>query len=256
GLQLVMPGEIAPAHRHTPVALRLVIESDGGYTSVAGERTWMQPGDFIVTPSWVWHDHGNDGTEPVVWLDVLDVPLIRFLGANFTEHYPEDRHPEERPVNDSLYRYGMNMRPVDYSGGGLASPIFSYPYTRTREALERLKGHSEWDPCHGLKMEFVDPTTGGSAIPTISTFMQLVPEGFETETYRSTDGAVFCVIEGHGTVKIGSGDDQRSFEFGPRDIFCVPCWFPYSIRATEEAVIFSASDRVVQTKLNVWREQR
>jgi len=256
GLQLIMPGEVAPAHRHTPVALRFVIEGKGGYTSVAGERTWMEPGDFIVTPSWAWHDHGHEGQGPFVWMDVLDVPLIRFLGANFTEHYPEERFPEGPPVNDSLHRYGTNMRPVGYRRDQLASPIFSYPYARAREALEQLKRHDEWDPCHGLKMEYIDPTTGGPAIPTISTFLQLLPKGFATQPYRSTDAGVFCVAEGSGSVTIGEGDGAQTFAYTQRDIFAVPCWQRYAIEAQTESVIFSASDRTVQKKLGVWREQR
>jgi len=256
GLQLITPGEIAPAHRHTAVALRFVIEGSGGYTAVAGERTYMEPGDFIVTPSWAWHDHSHEGQGPVVWMDVLDIPLIRFLGANFTEHYAETRYPEGPPVNDSLHRYGTNMRPVGYKRDQLASPIFSYPYARTREALERLKRHSDWDPCHGLKMEYIDPTTGGPAIPSISTFIQLLPKGFTTARYRSTDGAVFCVAEGSGSVTIGDGTAAQTFTYTKRDIFAVPCWQPLSIAADAESVLFSASDRIVQTKLGVWREQR
>ena len=76
GLQLIMPGEIAPAHRHSPAALRFIIEGSGAYTSVNGEKTFMEPGDFVITPSWTWHDHGHEGTEPVVWLDGLDIPWL------------------------------------------------------------------------------------------------------------------------------------------------------------------------------------
>lgn len=256
GLQVITPGEVAPAHRHTPVALRFVMEGTGGYTAVEGERAWMEPGDFIVTPSWAWHDHGHEGEGPFIWLDVLDVPTIRFLGANFTERYPQERFPQGPPVNDSLHRFGTNMRPVDYTRERPGSPVFSYPYARTREALERLKQHSEWDPYHGLKMEYIDPTTGGPAIPTISTFIQLLPKDFATETYRSTDGGVFAVAEGTGTVTIGTGDAVQRFRYTKRDIFAVPCWAPYSIVADEESVFFSASDRIVQTKLGIWREQR
>lgn len=87
GLQLILPGEIAPSHRHTQSALRFIVEGRGAYTAVNGERTTMHPGDFIITQSWTWHDHGNaetvDGGEPVVWLDGLDIPLLRFLDAGF-----------------------------------------------------------------------------------------------------------------------------------------------------------------------------
>lgn len=256
GLQIITPGEVAPAHRHTPVALRFVIEGQGGYTAVAGERTYMEPGDFVITPSWAWHDHGHEGSGPFVWMDVLDVPLIRFLGANFTEHYPDERFPEGPPENDSLHRYGANMRPIGYSREGLASPIFSYPYARTREALERLKRDTEWDPCHGLKMEYIDPTTGGPAIPTISTYIQLLPAGFRGAPYRSTESTVFCVVEGAGTVTVGEGDAEERLDFAKHDIFAVPSWLPYTLNAAEESVIFSASDRIVQAKLGVWRERR
>ncbi len=119
-----------------------------------------------------------------------------------------------------------------------------------------MKLHDEWDPCHGLKMEYIDPTTGGPAIPTISTYIQLLPKGFVTETYRSTDGAVFAVAEGTGSVTVGDADAAETLQFSKRDIFAVPCWAPYSIRAEEETVLFSASDRIVQTKLGVWREER
>ena len=89
GLQLILPGEFARTHRHTAAALRFIVEGENTYTAVAGERCYMRPGDFIVTPSWAWHEHRNEGREPTIWLDVLDVPLIRFLGAGFSEHYPE-----------------------------------------------------------------------------------------------------------------------------------------------------------------------
>src|SRR5213082_583913 len=86
GLQLILPGEIAPSHRHSQSALRFIVEGSGAYTAVDGERTTMVPGDFIITPSWTWHDHGNESDVPVVWLDGLDIPLIRFLDAGFAEN--------------------------------------------------------------------------------------------------------------------------------------------------------------------------
>src|SRR2546425_6413925 len=116
GLQIIFPGEVAPSHRHTQSALRFVIEGEGAYTAVDGERTTMRPGDFIITPSWTWHDHGNleasDGGQPVVWLDGLDIPIVRFLDAGFAENYPEAMQPVVRPEGVSFARYGHNMMPV------------------------------------------------------------------------------------------------------------------------------------------------
>src|SRR6266853_466057 len=97
GLQLILPGEIAPSHRHSQSALRFVLEGRGAYTAVDGERTTMRPGDFILTPSWTFHDHGNPGGEPVVWLDGLDIPMVAFFDAGFAERYPQEVQPVAKP---------------------------------------------------------------------------------------------------------------------------------------------------------------
>jgi gentisate 1,2-dioxygenase len=256
GLQLIMPNEIAPCHRHSPAALRFVIEGKGAYTSVNGEKSYMEPGDFIVTPSWTWHEHGHEGSEPMVWLDVLDVPVIHLFNATFTEHFPEKRYPESTPPHDTLYRYGMNMLPVTYRRSSNSSPIFSYPYSRSREVLERLKASCELDPCHGLKMAYIDPTTGDTAIPTISTFIQLLPPNFRTQPYRTTSGTVCCVVEGRGSVSVQTAEATETFEYAPRDIFVLPSWQPFVLEAAEESVLFSASDAAMQQKLGIWREHR
>jgi gentisate 1,2-dioxygenase len=256
GLQLVMPGEIAPSHRHTPAALRLILEGDGAYTAVDGEKLPMHVGDFIVTPSWRWHDHGHEGSGPFVWLDVLDLPMVRNACAIFFEEYPDNRYPESRPVEDSLYRFGINMRPAAGSAPAGGPSLLAYPYARTRAALEHLKTDAKWDDCHGLKMEFVDPTTGGPAIPTISTFVQLLPAGFESARYRSTESTIYCVIEGAGKAVVGDGDDREELRYAPRDIFVLPCWHTHAFVADRETVLFSASDRAAQIRLGLWREQR
>src|SRR5437660_10210334 len=128
GLQLIMPGEVAPAHRHSQSALRFIIEGHGAYTAVDGERTAMQPGDFVITPSWTWHDHGNETKEPMVWLDGLDLALVDLLNAVFFEAYGEDRFPAGRPEGDSVARFGSGLLPVDYERRGLTSPILNYTY--------------------------------------------------------------------------------------------------------------------------------
>src|SRR6204780_2323537 len=122
GLQLIMPGEVAPAHRHTQSALRFIIEGHGAYTAVDGERTTMEPGDFIITPSWTWHDHGNEADAPVVWLDGLDIPIIRLLDVSFAEPANAESQTETRPQGDSLARFGANMLPVDWKPTTKSSP--------------------------------------------------------------------------------------------------------------------------------------
>jgi gentisate 1,2-dioxygenase len=255
GLQVIMPGESARSHRHSAAALRFILEGSGAYTSVDGEKCYMEPGDFIITPGWTWHEHGHEGSAPTVWLDVLDVPLHQMLGTLFSEPYEQPTFPERVPPGDSLYRYGMNMLPVEPRRGS-ASPVFSYPYARARAVLEHLRAHSEWDPHHGLRMEYIDPTSGGAAIPTISTFLQLLPQSFTTARYQSTDATIFSVVEGRGTIMAGLEPAMTRFDYEPRDIFVIPSWIPYTIATQEESIIFRASDRVVQQKLGVWRERR
>ena len=134
GLQLILPGEVAPSHRHTQTALRFVVDGEGAYTAVDGERTTMHAGDFIITPSGAWHDHGNVGDEPVIWMDGLDIPLIRQLDAGFAERHPEETQRERRAEGDAMARYGTNMVPLDYAPASLTSPLFAYPYERSRAA--------------------------------------------------------------------------------------------------------------------------
>src|SRR3954464_8853781 len=149
GLQLILPGEIAPSHRHTQSALRFIVEGAGAYTAVDGERTTMHPGDFIITPSWTWHDHGNESDVPVVWLDGLDIPLIRFLDAGFAENDTARSQVVTRAEGTSFAAFGHNMAPVRAASPfGKTSPIFSYPYDRSREALEQLERDApidDWD---------------------------------------------------------------------------------------------------------------
>ena len=252
GLQLIMPGEIAPAHRHSQSALRFIIEGHGAYTAVDGERTLMQPGDFVITPSWTWHDHGNETSEPMVWLDGLDIQLVKLLGASFAEGYPDDTQPVSRPEGDSFARFGHNLLPVDWKPEVKTSPVFNYPYARTREALDALAKNGPADPYHGHKLRYVNPANGEFAMPTIATFVQLLPRGFAGLPYRSTDGTVFVAVEGSGETTIG----DTAFAWEPHDIFVVPSWMPHRHKATDEAVLFSFSDRVVQEKLGLWRESR
>lgn len=252
GLQLILPGEIAPSHRHTQSALRFIVEGEGAYTSVDGERTTMRPGDFVITPSWTWHDHGNETGQPMVWLDGLDLALVDLLNAVFFEAYGEERFPDGPPEGDSLARFGSGLLPVDYERRGLTSPILNYSYARTREALERMSRGGAPDRCHGFKMRYVNPSTGEWAMPTMGTAMQLLPRGFSGTPYRATDSTVFVVVEGSGrTVVTG-----EALEWRRHDVFVVPSWREHHHEAADESMLFSFSDRPVQEKLGLWRERR
>jgi len=251
GLQLILPGEIAPSHRHVQSALRFVIEGTGAYTAVDGERVTMHPGDFIITPSWTWHDHGNPGGEPVVWLDGLDIPMVAFFDSGFLERYAQATQPVSRAEGDSQARYGANLLPLEYEPQSLTTPVFCYRYARTRDALEQLRASGDSHPCHGIKLQYANPATGGYPMPTIGAFVQSLPRGFRGKPYRSTDGAVYCAVEGRGRSRIG----QQAFEWEPNDVFVVPSWSNVRHEADTDAVLFSFSDRPAQKALGLWREQ-
>lgn len=252
GLQLLMPGERARAHRHVASALRFIIEGACAYTAVDGERTLMHPGDFVLTPSWTWHDHGNEGDVPVVWLDGLDIPMVNLFDASFAEEYSETTYPLTRPMGESERLYTGAMLPEDDRPVGPYSPLINYRYARARESLAALAKAAAPDPSHGYKLRYVHPQTGGSPLPTISAALQLLPKGVETAPYRSTDSTVFACAEGQGRSIIG----DFAFDWTPRDIFVVPSWMPVTHRATDESVLFSYSDRAAQERLGLWREKR
>jgi gentisate 1,2-dioxygenase len=185
----------------------------------------MHPGDLILTPSWTFHDHGNPGSAPVVWLDGLDIPIVNFFDSSFAEHLPNEA--------------------TQTSVTSIAS-AFAFPYAPARDALRNKSVH----PCYGAKMEYLKPG-GASVTPTLGAFLQLLPAGFKGEPFRSTDSTVYCVAEGFGLSRVG----DHTFQWSPRDIFVVPSWCSVSHHATEEAVLFSFSDRPVQKALGLWREQ-
>jgi len=229
GLQLILPGEIAPPHRHSQSALRFVMEGRGAYTAVDGEKAWMSPGDFIVTPAMSWHEHGG-GYEPVIWLDGLDVPLVGFLGAGFREELGAPALP-----------------PTEAEG----APAFAWPYRRSRETLVALAAGQDIDPWRGHVLGYRRPD-GRWAMPTLGPTLTLLPQGFRTRPRRSIDGAVATVVEGRVRAIVGG----ETFELGPRDLLALPSWTPVELEALEESVLFAFSDRPVYEALGLWREER
>jgi gentisate 1,2-dioxygenase len=250
GLQIIMPGETAPAHRHMASALRFIVEGEGAYTAVDGERTMMRPGDFVVTPSWVWHDHANIGEQPVIWLDGLDMHIVNLLNASFREELEHERHQISRPDDSSVTEFGQAMVPADYKPNRASSPILNYPYVRARAVLDSLRTHSQPNPCIGYMIKYLNPLSGDWAMPTLATCLRLLPKGFVTRGYRSTDTTVFSVVEGEGRSRVGDAE----FAWSQHDVFVAPSWMLQEHHASSDAVLFSYSDRAVQEKLGLWRE--
>jgi gentisate 1,2-dioxygenase len=239
GLQLIMPGEHAHSHRHTASALRFILEGSGAYTSVDGERLSMKPGDFILTPFWSYHDHGNPGKEPVVWLDGLDIPTVNMFDTSFFEKHEE----HEEHLNHEGHEEGAPEAKF------VETSVMKYPYEPHRDTLAAM-AKGAVDPRHGYKLEYRNSKTGAAVLPTIGAWLQLLPKGFKGQPHRSTDATIFCAVEGHGTSTIG----EKTFSWGPRDIFVAPSWHAVSHQASEESVLFSFSDRPAQLSLGIWRE--
>jgi len=255
GLQLILPGEIAPAHRHSQCALRFVLEGDGAYTSVDGERAIMRQFDLVLTPGGQWHDHGNPSDKAMIWLDGLDIPTVRHFDAGFSEKYPQEQFPTRVVPNDSLNRYGRNMRPLR---GRVADrrpahqPLFYYPYAEWRAALDTLSANStEVDPHLGHALEFLNPADGGDIMPTISAHVRLLPSGFEGRDRRSSDGSIYVVVEGGGEAFI----EGERIALEPRDILAIPSWKTLRFSAHSRMVLFGYSDKACQRKLNLYREE-
>lgn len=224
GLQLILPGETAPPHRHSQWALRFVMEGEGAWTSVDGARIEMKPGDFVITPAWTWHAHGCEGASPVIWMDGLDVPLVGFLGAGFREEPAAGQVP-----GDSAWTGAVH-----------------YPYAPARAAARA----ADLDPHLGRVHRY--GRGGAWAMPTLGPVLRLLPAGFATRRYRSTDGVVAAVVEGRVIAEIG----DRTIEAGPGDVLAVPGWSFHTLCAVQETVLFAFSDRPVHEALGLFREER
>jgi gentisate 1,2-dioxygenase len=249
GLQLIMPGEIAAGHRHSASSIRFILDGENAYTTVEGERTSMSPGDFILTPNWSSHDHGNMTDEPMIWLDVLDVPIINYFETTFCESFDCPTQAVAHRDGDSIAFFGSGVLP-DGAAALKSSPIINYPYARTRPILERLRAAGRVDERHGVRVRYANPTNGEWTMPTMGAHVALLPAGFRGGDYRATDGTIFVCVEGCGSTRVG----DRDFEWRRGDIFVAPPWLRYAHATDVESVLFSISDRPAQEALGIWRE--
>lgn len=267
---LYNPGERAPVHRHTPSASRFVLEGDGGFTVVQGEKLRMSRGDLILTPTGTWHDHGNDGREAVIWVDVLNVPLVESLNAtqfefDYTEQdeqsnsgtpVPKTLQTITQPDDHSQRLYGTGgIKPLFVShrrGPTEHSPLFVYRWSQTRASLERLAAYPG-SPYDGIIFEYVDPTTGGPVMPTMSFRCQMLRPGEATQQHRKTASTVYCVLEGEGSTEI----EGTTIEWSRNDVFTVPGWLWHSHNNAggRPAFLYSVTDEPTMRKLELFREE-
>jgi gentisate 1,2-dioxygenase len=253
-VQGVLPGEIAPAHRHTAGALRFMIEGRGAATIVDGEPCYMEPASLILTPQWCWHDHANETDQPVIWLDVLDVPFIMGIDQWFWEPFPTEVQPRSRPGGGNLKRFGAGIVvPVGPRVHGGPSPLLVYPWDRAEAALAELAEVDKSDG--GVIVEYNNPVTGGPVLPTIACYAHMLRPGGVTRARRTNASAIVHVVRGRGRTIVG--DQKLEWETG--DCLAVPhwTWVRHENRsATEPAFLFSSTDTPILEAFGIYREER
>jgi gentisate 1,2-dioxygenase len=253
-IQYILPGEVATAHRHTPTAFRFIMHGSGCWTTVDGESYEMNAGDLVFTPSWTWHDHTHRGDEPMMWIDVLDISLVRSLHTTFFQDYDRDVQdvaaiPDTsfRARGSGLLRAGRRDTPASP-----VNPLLAYPHARALEALELAKGLPA-DPRDDIIVEYVNPADGGPALSTLGTMRQILRPGFRGIPYRHTGSKVYWVISGSGVTEIGG----VRYAWSTGDFIAVPPWTthhhenPYDA----DACLFRVDDTVTLSKLGLYREE-
>lgn len=249
GVQYLNGHEVAPAHHHTPAALRFVLSGEGVFTLVNGDPVAMGPGDLVLTPSWAWHEHHNTGDEPMAWVDGLDVPLVRYLDAVFFEpgNGEVNAATATRSRSERLYGSAPGIVPADSPHTAPHSALVTYRWADTDRALT-----AQLNPSTGrAAIRFVDPASGRDVMPTMRCEVHRFRAGNQPLTRRRVGSSVGVVFRGSGTVTFG--DDQQ--HIGAGDIFAVPSWTPTSVLADEDLDIFVYSDAPVLEALSLYREE-
>jgi len=256
-VQFLGARERAPAHRHSPAALRFVLEGSGVWTLVNGDPVRMGPGDLVLTPSYSWHEHHNPGDEPMIWFDGLDLPLVRNLDAVFFEPGPDvppayvqvsGSHSEQHYGSAGLAPVGAVPPPTGPPGSGAHSPLLAY---RWAETDARLAAILEVSGRESAIVRYVDPGSGRDIMPTLRAEMHRLRARCRTSTVRTVGSAIWVVYRGSGQTVVG---DQR-FEWGPGDMFVTPSWVPVDHEATEQADLFMLSDTPLIAAAELYRTE-
>ncbi|MEX0426125.1 cupin domain-containing protein [Nocardioides sp. DS6] len=235
-IQYLMPGEDAPEHRHTQHAFRFVVEGSGVWTVVGGDPVPMNRGDFLPQAGWNWHAHHNATSEPMAWIDGLDIPFQYTNEAQFFEFGRDEisdaeRTTPERSRSEQLWGH-PGLRPVSATAGAPGSPLLSYKWSFTdaalndQLALEKAGYAGTVEPGHAA-VRYTNPATAGDVLPTIRTEFHRIVRGAETAPVRETGSSVYQVFDGAGTVTVG----DKSWSVTRGDLFVVPSWEPFSAKS-------------------------
>ena len=262
GYRINLPAETAPAHRHSPNAVRLGLTGEANFTAVEGEHIVFGPGDLVLTPHDCWHSHGNEGSEPAINISYLDHPLVNVLNATYfdSELWVEENgkrvqkmvQHERFPRNHSVNTYrrgGLSTRAVSHHrGAGNASPMYVYRWDHTREFLEELKDH-DGNPHEGIVVDYTDPTTGGPVYPTMTFAAQMLRMGEQTLPVQQNASQICTILEGQGTSIVGG----KTFHWEKFDTFCIPGseWYEHKNTGSAEAIWMIATDEPALTALGL-----
>ena len=255
GIQVTKPGESTSAHKHKASALRFIMEGEGGYTVVDGNKITFEVNDFVITPNSTWHEHGCDiNGKTCIWQDGLDIPLINALEANDYAVY-DGKQPVEKPTNQLPNSFSASgLIPADFIWDKLYSPLFKYSWKTVYPALLEALKVNKLNPIDGIIMQYSNPLTGGHVMQTLGASMQLLPANFKGKAHKHTGSFVYQCAKGKGFTIING---QR-FDWKERDIFCVPSWAwheHHNLSETEDACLFSFNDLPVMEKLGLYQER-
>jgi gentisate 1,2-dioxygenase len=255
GIQIILPGEQAQAHRHSANAFRYIIEGSGAYTTVSGERVHMHPGDLLLTPGWQWHDHYHEGDGPMMWLDGLDFPLVNALDNAFFELHPETAQKVSVPdgLSSAQFIHGR-LNPAWIGERTISSPIGNYPWAETERAFAAIADHADGSDVDGVVLEYTNPWTGGPVMPTMSCRIQRLVPGFHGARRRHSAGTILHVVRGEGTTVV----DGQEIAWGEKDVFVVPSWAGYehvNASRSADAVLFSYTNEPVVRALGLYRDE-
>ena len=247
GMQLLLPGEWAPSHRHTPNAVRMIVEGEGAYTTVDGEKCPMSRGDLILTPTGLWHEHGHDGQDPVVWLDVLDLPLVYYMEASY--HINGQRQTVVAGRGDQQYtRAGVAPSRV-FERSQKAYPMLRYAWTDARAALESLAAD---DPSlDHVQVTYINPETGGDAENILGFYALMLRPGQTLRLPARSPAQVFHVIEGQVEAHIVNS----TFQLVEADTCCAPGYEAVTLKnlkADRPSFVFVADESPLHRKLGVY----
>lgn len=255
-IQYLGPKETAPEHRHSQNAFRFVVEGEGVWTVVDGDPVRMSRGDLLLTPGWRFHGHHNETDRPMAWIDGLDIPLSYAADTGFFEFGSERVTDYATPNHSRGERLWCHpgLRPLSGLRDTVSSPIGAYRWEHTDAALtEQLLLEDEGQPATAgqghAAVRYVNPTTGGDIMPTIRAEFHRLRAGTALPTRREVGSSVFQVFEGRGRAVL----DGAEHPLAKGDLFVVPSWVPWSLRADEQFDLFRFSDAPVMERLHLDR---